>query len=175
MKIVVGLGNPGNEYAYTHHNMGFLAAECLADRLGFAFKKKECDSLTARGRCGDVDLVIAKPQTYMNLSGTAVKQLLRRYRAELGDLIVIYDDIDLERGTLRVRRKGSAGTHNGMRNIIEQLGSGDFARIRVGIGRPPQFVDLADFVLSEVPRSERADFAKLLESAADEAVKLINE
>ncbi len=173
MKLVVGLGNYGDKYAYTHHNMGFLAVECLADKLGLKFKKRECDSLIAEGYVGGEKLVLAKPLTYMNLSGVAVKQLLKKFRAETRDMVVIYDDIDIERGTLRVRQKGSAGTHNGMRNIIEAIGSEDFPRVRVGIGKPPPFVPLADFVLSDVPAAERRLFYDLLAEAADQALKLV--
>lgn len=172
MKLVVGLGNYGDKYAYTHHNMGFLAVECLADKLGMKFKKRECDSLVAEAFFGGERLILAKPLTYMNLSGVAVKQLLKKYKAEPSDMVVIYDDIDIERGTLRVRAKGSAGTHNGMRNIIETIATENFPRVRVGIGKPPPFVPLADFVLSEVPSADRKHFFDLLAQAADEALKL---
>lgn len=173
MKLVVGLGNYGDKYAYTHHNMGFLAVECLADKLGFKFKKRECDSLIAEGNLNGERLIIAKPLTFMNLSGVAVKQLLRKYEISPRDMVVVYDDIDIERGTLRVRAKGSAGTHNGMRNIIEIIGTEDFPRVRVGIGKPPPFVPLADFVLSEVPKDDRKLFYELLSRAADEALKAL--
>ena len=121
MKIVVGLGNFGDKYAYTFHNMGYLSVELLADKLGLKFDKKECDSLVAVGYKGGEKVVLAKPLTYMNLSGVAVKQLLAKNKATPDDLIVIYDDIDLPKGTIRVRPKGSAGTHNGMRNIISEI------------------------------------------------------
>jgi len=174
MKLVVGLGNYGDKYAYTHHNMGFLAVECLADKLGFKFKKRECDSLIAEGYISGEKVILAKPLTFMNLSGIAVKQLLNKFKLTPADMVVIYDDIDIERGTLRVRQKGSAGTHNGMRNIIETIKTEDFKRVRVGIGKPPPFVPLADFVLSDVPSSERKTFYDLLDKAADETVKLIS-
>ena len=175
MKIVVGLGNFGDKYAYTHHNMGFLSVECLADKLALKFSKRECDALIAVGSRNGNKLILAKPLTFMNLSGRAVKQLLGKYECDLKDLIVVYDDIDLERGTLRVRHSGSAGTHNGMRDIVAALGSGDFPRVRIGIGKPPPYVPLADFVLSEVPKAERQAFAELLERAADEVLKLIDD
>ena len=129
MKLVVGLGNYGDKYAYTHHNMGFLAVECLADKLGFKFKKRECDSLIAEGYISGEKVILAKPLTFMNLSGIAVKQLLNKFKLTPADMVVIYDDIDIERGTLRVRQKGSAGTHNGMRNIIETIKTEDFKRV----------------------------------------------
>ena len=173
MKIVVGLGNYGDKYAYTFHNMGFLAVECLADRLGVKFNKRECDALIAEGYCRGEKFVIAKPLTYMNLSGVAVKQLLKKNKAEIKDLMTVYDEIDIEKGTVRVRQSGSAGTHNGMRNIIDSIGSGEFPRARIGIGKPPEFVPLADYVLSEVPKSERPLIAAAIEKAADELQKFI--
>ncbi len=174
MKIVVGLGNYGDKYAYTFHNMGFLSIEALADKLGFKFKERECDALVAVGYRGGEKIVLAKPLTYMNLSGVAVKQLVKKYKADISkDLIVIYDDIDLPKGSIRVRAKGSAGTHNGMRNIISELGSGDFHRIRIGIGPVPSSVPLVDYVLADVPKAERQTLFDAFSLAADEAIKLL--
>ncbi len=173
MKIVVGLGNCEARYAHTHHNMGFLAVECLASKLNVKFKTKECESLVAKAYIGGDTIVLAEPQTYMNLSGVAVKQLLAKYKCDISDLIVVYDDIDIPRYSLRVRQSGSAGTHNGMRNIIELIKSEQFPRVRVGIGKPPEGMPLVDFVLCEVPKSDREQMAKTLEAAADEIIKLI--
>lgn len=173
MKIVVGLGNCEAKYAHTHHNMGFLVVECLASKLNIKFKTKECDSLTAKTYIKGEPVILAEPQTYMNLSGVAVKQLLAKYKCQPSDLIVAYDDIDLPRFALRVRSKGSAGTHNGMRNIIEKIGTENFPRVRVGIGRPPENVPLVDFVLAEVPQKDREQMSKTIESAADEITKMI--
>ena len=160
MKIVVGLGNFGDEYAYTFHNMGFLAADCLSDRLGIKLKNRECSSLTGVGSlCGE-KIVLAKPLTYMNLSGRAVKELLARYKCTSRDLIVVFDDIDIERGAVRVRQSGSGGTH-------------DFPRVRIGIGHPPERVPLADYVLSAVPKAERQQLADAIERACDEIVSLL--
>lgn len=174
MNIVFGLGNFGDKYAYTFHNMGFLTAECLADKLGLKFKKRECDGLIAEGSIGGEKLLIVKPLTYMNLSGVCVKQVVRKYGADMKDVIVVVDDIDIPRGTLRTRMKGSGGTHNGMRNIISVMNTEDFARVRVGIGPPPPGVPLADYVLSQVPKAERQMFYDLIDSAAEEILKLIN-
>lgn len=174
MKIVVGLGNFGDRYAYTFHNMGFLAAECLADKLGLKFDRRECDALIAVGYRGGEKLVIAKPLTYMNLSGVAVKQLLAKYKVEPKDLIVMFDDADLPKGSVRVRLKGSGGTHNGMRNIIEKIGTLDFPRVRIGIGPVPEHVPIADYVLSDVPKAERQLLFDAFSAAADEAVKLLD-
>ena len=175
MKIVVGLGNYGDKYAYTFHNMGFLAVECLADKLRLKFDKRECDALVAVGYRGGEKLVLAKPWTYMNRSGVAVKQLVKKYKAELKDVIVIFDDADIPKGSVRVRLKGSGGTHNGMRNIIQCLGSEEFPRVRIGIGPVPERVPIADYVLSDVPAAERQLFFDAFSAAADEAVKLIDE
>ena len=170
MKIVVGLGNFGDRYAYTFHNMGFLAAECLADKLNLKFDRRECDSLIAVGYRGGEKLVIAKPLTYMNLSGVAVKQLLAKYKAEPHDLIVMFDDVDIPKGSVRVRLKGSGGTHNGMRNIVKELNTEQFARVRIGTKTDElanHEVELIDFVLSKV------DFAnkQVLQQSIDTAVE----
>ena len=172
MKIVFGLGNFGDKYAYTYHNMGFLTAECLADRLSLKFKKRECDGLIAEGNLGGEKLLIVKPLTYMNLSGLCVKQVVNKHKADMRDVIAVFDDIDIPRLTLRVRMNGSGGTHNGMRNIIDVMGTGEFPRVRVGIGRPPENVPLGDYVLSEVPRADRQAFYDLIADAADEVIKL---
>lgn len=173
MRIVVGLGNFGDKYAYTFHNMGFLAAECLADRLGLKFDRRECDSQVAIGYIGGEKIVIAKPLTYMNLSGVAVKQLLCKYKAGEESLMVLFDDADIPKGSVRYRAKGSGGTHNGMRNIIATIGTENFARVRVGIGPVPERVPIADYVLSEVPRAERERIAGAIEEAAATAEKFL--
>lgn len=175
MKIVVGLGNFGDEYAYTFHNMGFLAVDCLSDRLGIKLKNKECSSLTGVGSYKGEKIVLAKPLTYMNLSGRAVKELMSRYKAQSTDVTVIFDDIDIPRGTVRYRASGSGGTHNGMRNVIAGCGTENFPRVRIGIGRPPERVLLADYVLSVVPRDERPALAEAIEKACDEVQKHIDE
>lgn len=173
LKVVVGLGNYGDKYAYTFHNMGFMVVDCLGDRFGLDFKLKP--KLHCRmaefvdGECGKV--VLAQPWTYMNLSGVCVKSLLSWYNVDLNDLIVVYDDIDIELGTIRARSKGSAGTHNGMRNTITMLDSTDFARIRVGIGAPPPDTSLVDWVTSTIPKDQRHTIAQGIENAADSVQK----
>ncbi len=173
MKIIVGLGNFGDKYAYTYHNLGFLTAEAIADKLGFAFKKRQCDASIAKGYISGQPIIIARPLTFMNLSGVAVLQLLKKHRADISDLLVIYDDIDIEKGKLRFRQKGSAGTHNGMRNIIQLLSSGDFARLRIGIGPVPTDIPVADYVLSQVPKAERQLFYDTINQAADKAIDFV--
>lgn len=175
MKIFLGLGNFGDKYAYTYHNLGFLAAEALADKLGFEFSARECDSSVAKGFFMGEQIVIARPLTFMNLSGRAAIKLLQKYKATPSDLIVFFDDIDIEKGTIRFRERGSGGTHNGMRNIVDTLDSMDFPRIRIGIGPAPKDMPLADYVLSEVPKAERQILFDSILQAADKAIEFIKQ
>ena len=145
MIIFVGLGNPGTGFEKTYHNMGFMVADRLVKKLGFTFLKNKCDAKIAEGTYNGEKVVVAKPQTYMNLSGISVGKLKRTNKE--ARLIVICDDIDIKPGELRFREKGSAGTHNGLRNIVEHIGP-EFARLRVGIGEVVG--DLADFVTSKI-------------------------
>jgi len=164
MKLVVGLGNPGTRYANTYHNLGFLCVEAVADLLNAKFKHKECSSIVAR--VFSHDLILAKPQTFMNLSGVAVKGLLKKYKLTEKDLIIVYDDIDIEKGAMRFREKGSAGTHNGMRSIVYELDTEEFRRLRLGIGRHER-MNLADYVLSQIDKDSGILFAELLKKASD--------
>ena len=173
MKIIVGLGNPEEKYLKTFHNMGYIAVGDVASKLNVKFKKKECEAFTAEAYIDGEKVILARPVTYMNNSGRAVKQLLAKYKASAADLIVIYDDYDIPKGNIRIRPSGSAGTHNGMRNIIAEIGTQDFPRVRIGIGRPPERVPLADYVLSDVPKDERKSLADAIERACDECEKLI--
>lgn len=165
MKLIVGLGNPGKEYEYTFHNMGFLALDTLADKMGKSIKKAECQALTCTFSRNNEKIIFAKPLTYMNLSGQAVKSLMAKYGVKAEDLLVIYDDIDLDRFTVRARAFGSAGTHNGMKSIVQCLGTDRFKRIRIGIGRENVY-NLADYVLSEVKAEDKATFQKIFEEIA---------
>lgn len=168
MKIIIGLGNKGRKYEKTYHNAGFGTIDKLAQMLNVKLKTKECSSLTAR--VGGAGLILTKPQTYMNNSGEAVASLLAKYKADIGDLVVVYDDIDLPFADVRGRLEGGAGTHNGMRNIISILGRQDFIRVRIGIGKDTQR-DLADFVLSKYNKEE----AKQLEQVFNKVAKAIIE
>ena len=133
MKIIVGLGNPEEKYLKTFHNMGYIAVGDVAAKLGVKFKKKECEAYIAEANIKGEKVIIARPVTYMNNSGRAVKQLLAKYRTSADDLIVIYDDYDIPKGSVRIRPSGSAGTHNGMRSVIAEIGTSEFPRIRIGI------------------------------------------
>ncbi len=175
MKIVVGLGNPGDKYAYTYHNVGWLTVDLLAERLGMKISTKECASLTGLKSVGGEKIILAKPLTFMNLSGDAVKQLLGRYGASPSELIVVYDDIDIEKGTYRFRERGSAGTHNGMRDIIAKIGTENFRRVRVGTGPVPENVPLISYVLMNMTDDDRRLIADGAKSAADKLEAIIKE
>ena len=173
MKLIVGLGNPGYEYHLTPHNLGFMAVDRLAEECGVDISRREGQALVARSEMQGVEVVLAKPQTFMNLSGLAVERLVARYDAEVKDLIVLLDEADLPFGTLRIRQRGSAGGHNGMKSIIGALQSDEFPRVRMGIqpvGRPVE--DRATYVLSRFRKSEMGAVEDLVDRAA-EAVRVI--
>ena len=149
--LVVGLGNPGRKYAHTRHNAGFDVVEILSQMTGIKVKKIRHRALIGEGRYGGKQLILAQPQTYMNLSGESVLRLVSWYKPAPQNLILVYDDVDLPPGSIRVRANGSSGTHNGMRSIIPVLGRDNFPRVRVGIGSPPPAFDMADWVISHYP------------------------
>lgn len=152
MFLVVGLGNPGEKYAHTRHNVGFDVVDILAQKLGVRVNRLRCQALVGEGQCSGRRIALCKPQTYMNESGRSVSALVQWYKPE--QFAVVYDDVDLPLGKIRIRAAGSAGTHNGMRSILEQLGHGTFPRVRVGIGRQPPEWELANWVLSHYATAE---------------------
>jgi PTH1 family peptidyl-tRNA hydrolase len=168
VKVIVGLGNPGAQYARSRHNVGFMVLDRFAELQGIRFNQKRAKSLVARGQFDEVEIVLAKPRTYMNRSGAAVHGLLASYRVKPPGLLVVYDDFDLPLGTLRLRERGSAGTHNGMRSIVETLGTQNFPRLRIGIG-PPQSASARDYVLDEFD----AESWKAFEPIRDRAVQAV--
>lgn len=166
MKVVIGLGNPGQQYERTRHNVGWLVLDRLAERAGLSGRHKARDAaVTVRGRHRGVDLVLVKPTTYMNLSGVAVRKVLARERVPLEDLLVVVDDFDLPFGRLRVRAEGSAGTHNGLRSIVAEMGTQRWARLRVGIGTHGG--SAIDHVLAPFTADEQGALPTLLDTAAD--------
>ena len=171
--IVVGLGNPGRKYERTRHNAGFDVIELLAGRLNARLNKLKCKAVLAEANIGGERVVLAQPQTFMNLSGESVVQLVNWYKVDMDHLILCYDDADLPAGRLRVRGKGSAGTHNGMRSVIYLLGRDDFPRVRVGIGAPPEGVDIADYVLGGYPTPEARKVAYDSYVAAGHAIETL--
>jgi len=172
MKIVVGLGNPGSRYEATRHNVGFLVIDRLARELGITVNKSQNQALLGEGRIDSSKVLLVKPQTYMNNSGEAVGSLARYYKVNPEEIIVIYDDLDLEPGRLRVRAKGSAGGHNGIKSIIKHLDTEIFPRVKVGIGRPAPGMNFADYVLGYITKEEWLILDKAMADAA-EAVKEI--
>ncbi|MDI6698405.1 MAG: aminoacyl-tRNA hydrolase [Candidatus Saccharicenans sp.] len=172
MWLVVGLGNPGAEYGPTRHNAGFLVVQSLARQWGLALKSRACRSRLAEIRRGRSTVILALPQTYMNLSGQAVRALLAGYRAKPENLVVVYDDLDLDLGQIRVRPGGSPGSHRGMKSVVEAIGSQDFPRVRVGIGPKPEGRDAAEYVLEAFLPEEREKLKPALEQAC-RAVEMI--
>jgi PTH1 family peptidyl-tRNA hydrolase len=163
----VGLGNPGREYQRTRHNLGFLAADSLAARWGMTFTRHRARAEVAEGVVDGVRVTLVKPQTFMNNSGDAVRTIMRLANLEPSDVLVIYDEMDLPVGRLRLRDKGSAGGHRGMQSIVDQLGTNEFSRLRIGIGRPPTDVDPIDYVLSTFAPSDLLDLRSILDRVAD--------
>ena len=172
MKLIVGLGNPGKKYENTRHNMGFIAVDLLAEKYGIKVDKIKFKALVGEGRIAGQKVLLVKPQTYMNLSGQSVMEVMNFYKEDIGNLIVIYDDIDIPTGTIRLRKKGSAGTHNGMRNIVYLLQEDGFPRIRVGIGSESK-VDLIHYVTSGVTKKEKDLLEDALTRAADAAACIV--
>lgn len=166
MKLVAGLGNPGGKYEGTRHNIGFMVVQHLAERCGVSVKKKGHQGVYGVGRCAGREVTLLLPQTYMNLSGVSVGSASKSLGVSPGDLIVVHDDIDLPFGALKIRFGGGHGGHNGIRNIREVLGSGEFVRIKVGVGRPQGGGDVADYVLSAFSGAERKLLENVLAAAA---------
>lgn len=166
MFIIAGLGNPGKKYENTRHNMGFLVIDRLAEKTDIKVNKIKHKALVGDGFISGQKVLLIKPQTYMNLSGESLREAVDYYGVEPENLIVIYDDFDLETGTLRIRKKGSAGSHNGMKSIIQQIQSQDFPRVRVGIGKSRE-PDWKDFVLGKVAGEEKQLISEAVEKAAD--------
>jgi len=169
LKLVVGLGNPGSEYARTRHNVGFVVADRLAERLGARFQGGKFAAEEAVARVGSERIVIVKPQTYMNHSGEAVGPALRFLKLGLEDLVVIHDDLELAPYRVQVKIGGGHGGNNGVKSLNGHLGGADYARVRVGIGRPPPFMDPADYVLGRFPKDEAPELEECLERATEAA------
>ena len=150
MKVIVGLGNPGKKYDNTRHNIGFEALDYIADKEGISINTGKHKALIGTGYMGGEKVLLVKPQTFMNLSGESLRPIMDFYKLEPEDFIIIHDDIDLDVGRLRIRRKGSAGGHNGLKSIISHLGSMDFPRVKIGVGEKPKGYDLADYVELDV-------------------------
>ena len=173
MYLIVGLGNPGSKYAHTRHNVGFDVLEKLARKLNVSISREKDEALIGECFVGGQKVILALPQTYMNLSGEAVMRLVNYYKIDPEDLLVVYDDIDLAPGFIRIRKNGSAGTHNGMRSIIGLLGFENFPRLRVGVGQKREGYELADWVLGHYIGEEQEVADKAFQTAADAIVDYI--
>lgn len=175
MYIIVGLGNPGKKYEHTRHNAGFEVIDILADRMGINVEESKHKGLLGRGMLEGQKVVLVKPQTFMNLSGECVREVADFYKAAEDEIIVIYDDISLDPGQLRIRAKGSAGGHNGIKNIIAQLGTQVFPRVKVGVGEKPRMMDLADYVLSRFSKEDQGKMDDAFKEAADAVAMMVSQ
>lgn len=175
MFLIVGLGNPGEEYEHTRHNAGFDTVDKIASEIGVRYWKNECGALTGKGAYHDIDVVLAKPQSYMNTSGGPVKQLMNAYGVSPDRLVVIHDELDIDPGTIRVKFGGGHAGHNGLRSICDKLGTRDWFRVRCGIGRPPGRMPVADYVLSLPKKDAADDFAQATDLGCEAALFLIEQ
>ena len=175
MKIIVGLGNPGNKFEKNRHNAGFMAIDRVAKETGINIKTKKFDSIVGRGLIEKDEVLLVKPQTFVNLSGQAVSKLINFYKADLEDLVVIHDDADIEFGKIKVKKNGKSGGHNGIKSIIDTLGNENFSRIRIGIGRNGHYEDLKKFVLSNFDRLEANKFDKILSRVIETIIIIVRD
>jgi len=171
MYLIVGLGNPEEEYARTRHNMGFDTINKIAEINNIQVNKKKFNSLYGTGEIDGQKVILLKPQTYMNLSGNAVRDFMNFYKIKEEELIVIYDDLDIEPGVIKIRKKGGPGTHNGMKSVVHETQTENFVRVRVGIGNPQYKNDLLNYILTRIPEEEY----KILQEATKNAAKAVNE
>lgn len=171
MYLIVGLGNPENEYAHTRHNMGFDTINQIAKNNNIQITKNKFKGLCESTIIQNQKVILLKPQTYMNLSGESVKEVAEFYNLKPEEIIVIYDDIDIEKGHIKIRKKGGAGSHNGMKSVVEELQSTDFARIRVGIGQPELKSDMINYVIGKVSQEEQ----EILQQGVEKAAKAVEE
>lgn len=172
--LIVGLGNPGAEFRHNRHNVGFLLLDCLADRLGESFSRIESSSLLTKAKYQDKRLLLAKPQTFMNLSGQAVSRLVKYYKIPLESLLIVYDDVDLPLESIRIRPNGGPGGHKGIASIIEHLGTNEFPRLRLGIGRPTGRKNAAAHVLQDFTEEENEFLEVTLERAVDAVLVFVS-
>ena len=171
--LIVGLGNPGLAYRHNRHNVGFMVADALADKLEIPLKRVKFKAQIGNGKLEDIPIIIAKPLTFMNKSGEAVAPLVRYFKVPLERLLVIHDDMDLPLGTLRMRPSGGSAGHNGMLSIFDKLGTNAIPRLRVGIGRPPGKMDPADYVLQDFPKSDEELLKMVIAQACEAALAFI--
>ena len=174
MLIIAGLGNPGKEYENTRHNAGFMVMDALAEKIGADISEKKHKALCGKGVSGGEKVILMKPQTYMNSSGESIRAAADYYKVDPEDILIVYDDISLAPGQLRIRAKGSAGGHNGIKSIIAHLGTQEFPRVKVGVGEKPARMDLADYVLGHFSKEEQATMDDAVKEAADAVCEIVN-
>ena len=174
MYLIVGLGNPEKDYSNTRHNMGFDVINKLTEITGIKVSKSKFNSLYGMGEINGNKVILVKPQTYMNLSGESVIQFKRFYKLSNKDIIIIYDDMDLEIGTIRLKPKGSSGTHNGMKSVVENLQTEDFIRVRIGIGTPKNKEETINYVIGAIPKREKEILEKSIEKAANSVIEILD-
>lgn len=173
MYLIVGLGNPESEYSKTRHNMGFNVINELSKKYNIPVEKSKFKGLYGTGIIENEKVALLKPQTFMNLSGESLIEIVNFYKIPLENIIIIYDDIDIEPGNIRIRKSGSAGTHNGMKSIIEHLGTTEFSRIRVGIGKPAEHIDMITHVIGGVSKSDLETLQIGVEKARDAVIEIL--
>jgi len=176
VKLILGLGNPGIEYQFTPHNIGFLAVDRIAEQCGVMVDNRHCKALTARARIGKAEILLAKPETFMNLTGLSVLELVRKHEVDVQrDLLLIYDELDLPLGTIRIRERGSSAGHNGMESVLGALGTEEVPRMRLGIAPDHPVKDGARYVLGQFRKSQLVAVDELLERAAEAVIVIVNE
>lgn len=175
MYIIAGLGNPGKEYEGTRHNTGFMVLDKIAERYNIEIKKEKNKALIGSGEIYGTKVILIKPQTYMNLSGVAASAVLNFYKEPIENFIAIFDDLDLPVGKIRIKERGSAGTHNGVKSLVNELGTEDFKRVKVGIGSSNSKIDMINFVLGKFTDEEKREIEKSTDMAMDAVIKIVSE
>jgi peptidyl-tRNA hydrolase, PTH1 family len=173
MNIIAGLGNPGDPYRLTRHNMGYLVVDALADHCGIPIQKKKFEALLGDGRIAERRVLLVKPQTFMNLSGMSLRQVLDFYQKTTADLLVVHDDLDLSFGTVRIKVGGGDGGHRGIRSLIDHLGNANFTLVRLGIGKPPIKEEVEHYVLQTFPKADLEQLAEVVRTACDAVLEII--
>jgi PTH1 family peptidyl-tRNA hydrolase len=174
MYLIVGLGNPEPEYASTRHNMGFNVINKISQETGIKVNKNKFNGLYGVGQIQETKIILVKPQTYMNCSGESIIQFKKFYKIQNKNIIIIYDDMDLTLGNIRIRKNGGPGTHNGMKSVVENLNTEDFCRVRVGIGTPQNKEDVINYVIGQIPQKEKEILDKSTDNAKDAVIEILN-
>lgn len=171
---MLGYGNPGENYKNTRHNVGFMVIDKLSEKLDIRVNKNKFKGTVGEGKIGGKSVILLKPETYMNLSGDSVMEITNFYKVQFEDILIVYDDIDIEFGKIRIKPEGSSGTHNGMRSVSDMLNTHDFPRVRIGIGHPPIKMSLADYVLMPFGQDDLDELNKVIDMAAEAVIEIIN-